>query len=90
MDTGFRPTGTAGDVIRYEQEELGNDYGLNPKKYDKYPAAQVIWACKFRKDALRYKEWGNPESFDIPDGTFEILAEDGDGGYLILMKDKKK
>lgn len=75
---------TAGDVVRYEQQELGNDYGITEKQLkelDRYPAWCLVWVTKKKKDAKRY---GRPQLFDVGK-DYKVIAEDGDGGYLILM-----
>jgi hypothetical protein len=93
VDTGFNNKGkTAGDVIRFEEYELGNiddflhitDEKL--KELDNYPARDIVWVTKTLEDAKRYsneKDFSDIEEFDI---NGEVIAEDGDGGYLILIK----
>jgi hypothetical protein len=57
---------TAGDVIRFEIEELGNgdEYKhLTPEMWetlDGMESHDIVWVCKTREDALRYGE--EPES----------------------------
>ena len=37
---------TAADVIRFEQEELGNDLGVSPEKMkelEQRPASDIVW-----------------------------------------------
>lgn len=89
--TGFRHARgkTAADVVRYEQDELGNDYGITEKtlvEMEKYSANDLEWVTKTRDSAKRY---GEPEEEYIPSGS-RIIAEDGDGGYLVLKKRTKE
>jgi hypothetical protein len=91
VETGFRhdPDTSAADVVRYEQEELGNPLGIVPPlllDLDAYPAAALLWVAFTRADALRY---GNQADLielqlDIP---AYVLAEDGNGGYLLFFAD---
>jgi hypothetical protein len=74
---------TAGDVVRYEQEELGNNLSvtLDTLKYlDEYPATSLIWVTRKISFADKY---GNPKEVQLSIYT-EIIAEDGEGGYLVL------
>lgn len=88
-DTGYRhePGTTAGDVVRYEQDELGNTHmGVSAKRIaelDKYPARCIIWVAATRKAA---KEYGKPEVIMLPD-DIEYVAEDNCGGWLFLVKE---
>jgi hypothetical protein len=83
---------TAGDVVRFEMKELGNvdDFNITPEKLkelDKYPAKDIVWITKTFEDAKRYSnedDFSDIDEFDINNG--EIIGEDGDGGYLILIK----
>ena len=76
---------TAADVTRYEQEELGNKLGISKEvvaELENRPATDVVWVTKTKRAASRY---GTPIEHDLPVGS-KILAEDGDGGYLILKQ----
>ncbi len=83
---------TAGDVVRYERDELENvdDFAhITDEKLaelDKYPARNIIWVTKTFEDAKRYSN--EPDFSDISefDLTGEVIAEDGDGGYLVFTK----
>jgi len=91
VPTGFKyPKGaTAGDVVRYEQNELDNDYNISDEKLlelDKYPANNIIWVTKSFKNAKRYSDTNDGSDVKKYDLRGEIIAEDGDGGYLILVK----
>ena len=94
VDSGFwheRGT-TAGDVVRFERDELENidDFAhITDEKLaelDKYPAKNVVWVTKTYEDAKRYSTEPDFSDIDEFDLTGEILGEDGDGGYLVFMK----
>ena len=83
---------TAGDVVRFERDELGNVGDFEHltdemlKELDKYDARDIVWVTKTFEDAKRYSEepdFSDIEEFDIGG---EVIGEDGDGGYLILTK----
>lgn len=86
-DSGYRhdKETTVKDVVNYEQDELGNDINLDSELFEEVknsPAKLCFWVTMTRVDAKRY---GKPEEF-CPDGYW-ILGEDGDGGYLLVLKD---
>lgn len=97
-ETGFEPKGTAADVIRFEQDELGNDYGVTGeqlKELEKRPASDITWVGRTKEDVARYgveteREPTPEEIQNIPDDISEIvkggkiIATDGEGGYLVL------
>jgi hypothetical protein len=80
---------TAGDVVRHEQEELGNDIGTPQemvKHLDQFHASRVVWVTATEGDAERYaydEEGVEPKKYEIPPNSI-IVGVDGDGGYLIL------
>jgi len=80
---------TAGDVVRHEQDELGNDIGTPPemvKRLDQFPASRVVWVTVTKDDAQRYAyeaEDVEPEKYEISPNSI-IVGVDGDGGYLVL------
>ena len=74
---------TAADVVRYEQEELGNKLGVTPdviSKLENYSATDLIWITKRKKDTKRY---GGGVKYEVPPGS-RVIAEDEEGGYLVL------
>ena len=101
-DTGYNQDKgtTAGDVVRFEQDELGNDYGITEKqlkKLDAYPAKDIIWVGRTKESVAKYgieagREPTPEEIQNIPGDVTEeikggkIVAEDGEGGYLVLKK----
>lgn len=89
VPSGFKPSGTAADVVRYETEELGNNLNISPEKLkelEKYPASSLTWVTKTPEEAARY---GGPEEHKVF-GNHEIIAEDGDGGYLLFQKPENR
>lgn len=86
--TGFKAHGSAGDVARYERDILSNDMPIVGDVLaflDTLPASRIVWACRRRHDALRY----GPEVDRIPSGDIAgvLVASDGDGGSLLLLKE---
>jgi hypothetical protein len=82
---------TAADVIRFEREELGNEDNVSPEALaalDHYRAKDTLWVTKKREDAAEYLSEGRPKSdiqeFPEVDGG-RIIADDGQGGYLVLL-----
>lgn len=83
VETGYKhePGTTAADVVRYEQQELGNDIEVTKhdlERLEVYPAQWLVWFCPLRSDAERY---GEPDAYEV-EGI--IVGRDGDGGWLIL------
>lgn len=81
---------TAQDVVDFEADEHGNEDVRDQAKetgidLTKYNGDDVIWVTKSKRDALRY---GNRAEISEYKLKGIILAEDGDGGYLILKDDK--
>lgn len=84
---------SAVDVIRYEQEELGNeldapDFLIHELSRQHIPARDIVWVCRTRNHAQRYggKGIGQPYKEDI-DPHALILATDNEDerGYLLLI-----
>jgi hypothetical protein len=85
---------SAADVIRFEQEYLGNIHLRVSSeviaKLEGRPSRNLIWVCRTREEAKRFipecldGEEGCVEAINIPFGS-QILAEDGDGGMLVLL-----
>jgi len=75
---------TAYDVIRYEEEESGNDNNV-PRAIlpalKKVPAPGIVWVTKKIEDAKVYGD--DVQEVPLDEGS-RIIGEDGDGGYLIL------
>ncbi|MFZ7134346.1 MAG: hypothetical protein ACOWWR_18525 [Eubacteriales bacterium] len=98
-ETGFgfdrdSETETAQKKIDFEADELGNEHvredaeriaranGIDLKSVR---GKDIIWVTKEKKDADRY---GESEEFDLPKDSI-ILADDPDGGYLVLKNSNK-
>jgi hypothetical protein len=74
---------TAAHVVRYEQEELGNDLGVTDTELtvlSLLPASRLVWVTRTKREAMKY---GTPRKVEL-DSEAAIIAEDGDGGYLVL------
>jgi len=75
---------TAYDVIRYEEEDLGNDNNV-PRAIlsalKKVSAPGIVWVTKNIEDAKVYGD--DVQEVPLDEGS-RIIGEDGDGGYLIL------
>ena len=75
---------TAYDVIRYEEEDLGNDNNV-PRAIlsalKKVPAPGIVWVTKNKEDAKVYGD--DVQEVPLDEGS-RIIGEDGDGGYLVL------
>lgn len=90
---------SAADVIRFEQEYLGNIHlGVSSEviaKLEGRPSRNLIWVCRTREEAKQFipecldGEGECIEAIHIPFGS-QILAEDGDGGILILLPLSKR
>jgi len=86
---------TAKDVVDYEADESDNEDAQAGRvkmqemgiDLSKYPANDIIWVCKTKTAARRYGQWKDIESIPIKNGI--IVSEDGDGGYLVLMRNSE-
>ena len=103
ISVGYRVGGwdpdarTVAEILRYEQDELGNDNGVSPELVallSDVSARKAMWITTERGDAERYAEndegmsFGAVETFEFPDGALVLTSEDGDGGYLVLDLEK--
>ena len=82
--TFFIPDGTAGDIVRHEQE-LGNDLKVDGDTLallDTFGADHIIWATFNRNAATRYGD----EVIELPLGPVVDLGDDGDHGHLVLSR----
>ena len=94
--TGTIIKGTAADVVRFEQEELGNDLGVTDDQLEqlkKRPASDIVWVTREKVEAARYaqEDVGDEvttddlaavEEVDIAGGS--IIADIGADGVLVL------
>ena len=88
-DSGFwHDAGTsAGDVVRFERDEYGNDIAVDPiveSVLDRVRAEAVVWACAERADAERYGE--DIVEVALAGDTRVLVAEDGDAGMLLWLR----
>lgn len=86
VETGFKqdPGTTAADVVRHEQSELGNKLGVSKEVIESLegtPSSELVWVTRTEQDARRYGD--EVGSVEVSPGA-RVLAEDGDGGVLIL------
>jgi hypothetical protein len=98
VESGFsnlRDT-TAGDVVRFERDELGNvgDFAHitdeKLKELNNYSAHDIAWYTKNFEDAKRYSETDDFSDIEEYELSGEIIATDGDGGYLVLNNQLKE
>ncbi|MDD5457875.1 MAG: helicase-related protein [Phycisphaerae bacterium] len=85
-ETGFThdKNATAADVVRYEQDELGNDLGVSDEQLselENYSADQIKWVTRTEEAANRY---GTPQQVQAEGG--KVIAEIGSDGVLVLMQ----
>ncbi len=91
---------TAADVIKFEEEELGNDLGITPaklKELEKRPATDIVWVTRTKEEAATYgtarEDIGEePSAEDIENVVDytnvvkggEIIDDIGPDGVLVL------
>jgi hypothetical protein len=83
-DSSFPRGATVADIVRYEQDELGNDINVTKatlKKLEKIPATRSIWVTKTKRDAQHY---GTAYEVNLGDDCVAV-GMDGDGGYLVVL-----
>ena len=92
---GIPDNATAGDIVRFEQTELGNDLGTSEsliKELDNYSYSDVVWVTKKKADAAYYLSEGMTKDdiseINLGEGS-RIVAEDGQGGFLVLRGDAR-
>jgi hypothetical protein len=92
---GIPGNATAGDIVRFEQKELGNDLGVPDdliKELDKYRYSDVVWVTKKKADAEFYLSEGMTKAdiweFTLGKGA-RIVANDKQGGFLVLFGDAR-
>ena len=77
--------GYRADVVRYEEEELGNDLQVPDSvrsKLGDMPASAITWVCLCRKDALRYGTYDEIQEVKFD----EVVGCDDEGGYLVVIR----
>lgn len=83
-------TGTVADIIRYEQDVLGNQLGVDNKKLrwlSRLSYKSAVWVCKSKEDAQRYlAEDQNDDEiilWDVGENPL-IVCQDQEGGFLVV------
>ena len=94
--TGTTVKGTAADVVRFEQDELGNDLGVSEeqlKNLETRPASDIVWVTREKVEAARYAQEDVDSEVTADDLTAveevdvvggEIIADIGADGVLVL------
>lgn len=89
---GIPREATVADIVRFEQEELGNDLGVSDEllaELKNFGYRDVVWVTKEKTDAESYLSEGQTAEEDI--STIKevkggkIVSTDPDGGYLVLL-----
>ena len=89
VHSGFNPDGTAADVVRFEEEELGNDLRVLDSmrhKLEDMPASAITWVCAEKKDVVRY----GPIEEIVEVRYDEVVGCDGEGGYLVVIREETR
>lgn len=86
------PARLASQVVRYEQEEMGNahldvpDFLLAELDRLEIGPYDICWLCLTRAAARDFARWGEGAPYQVgTDASAIILCEDGDDGYLVLF-----
>ena len=84
---------TAGDLIRFERDELENDFGLSEeliKELDQYHASDLTWVTRKRQQCLRYLSEGESDECvgqqDLGSNP-RIVVDTDEEGVLVLRGD---
>ncbi len=85
----------ASQVVRYEQEVLGNDMGVpefmlfEMDRLELRPR-DILWVCLTKKDARNFARWGDGEPYLVYVGeNAMVLCTDDEGGYLLLFDSRR-
>ncbi len=89
----IEPAASAVDVIRYEQEECGNeldvpDFLLKELACKQVSASDIVWVCRTRNHARRYSGpgIGQPHKEDVgPNALILTTDHEPETGYLVLF-----
>ena len=82
---------TVADLLHFEEEELGNrleDMQVNRNlltDLEKYPARKARWVTLRIAGVLHYGSRDEVDTYELEDAI--VVANDGDGGFLILLGD---
>lgn len=86
------PVRFASQVIRYEQEVLGNEMGVPDFLLDEMDRADIrphdlLWVCLTKEAALNFARQGDGEPYKVYVGKDAlVLCKDGEDGYLLLFE----
>jgi len=92
---GIPSKATAGDVIRFEREELGNQFDVSAellKELDGYRYDDVVWVTDTIEAAEYYlmDDMTIADISEIPVGVgARIILDDDQGGFLVLRGDAR-
>ena len=81
----FTAPGSAGDVVRFEREELGNDLPASAdvmRDLDALPARALVWVARDKETAAGYYDGQGTERYTFA-GTPRIVFEIPDGVLVI-------
>jgi len=90
---GISNKATAADTIRFEEEELKNEYNLPEalmKELELFHHRDISWVGRSKEDVADYLSAGMTRKdisiIEFPPGS-KIVAEDGFDGFLVLRGD---
>jgi hypothetical protein len=83
---------SAAEVVRYEEEELGNDlqvpdFFLEELDRKRIMAKDIVWVCRSEEHARRYLSLGTDDPYQEefgPDAIVVATDTEDETGYLIL------
>ena len=87
---------TAGDVVRYERDELGNVETFSNvtddilRELDQYPAEDIVWVGRNREVAARYDSGEGMENVAQSVAGGRVIADIPDGTLVLRPGAKKK
>src|SRR3712207_2076273 len=75
------------DVVRLDQDELGNDLGVDPARLpllDTLPASALLWITLCKRAAHRYRTAPDEplQVWDLPHAS--VIGADSAGSYLVI------
>ena len=86
---------TAADMVKFEKKRWGSEYDMSDEAMEilgKYRHDDVIWVTKKKSEGKEYLYKGQTardiNKMELPSGS-RVIAEDGEGGYLVLRGDAK-
>jgi len=91
-DTYKPPVRLASQVVRYEQETLGNEMGVPEfllAEMDRLELGprDILWVCLTKHAARNFARWGDGAPYRVYVGHDAlVLCTDDEGGYLLLLE----